>query len=246
MTTADRDTWITDHLDNERIDAITAERLATIEGDREYVDPHPGKKGSDRIVLDCGKCDGTGYYYAPSRIAWRATHADGHEVDGRLCFACNGKGRYSVLVSSRRATARKRVREYNAQLASARENARTYAVSVERDRLDAEYDKAVAASAQDVLDSCGYVEDEKFEGVTATVARTFTVEGIYGTSLAVILHDTAGIELAWFTTASPAWDLDGGETVEIKGAVKALEVYEGRPQVKVSRCKFTVIDTAAA
>lgn len=63
-----------------------------------YVDPFPGRKGSERITDTCGKCIGTGLYTAPTHFT------DGH---GRpICFDCRGTGTRSRLVSSARATAR--------------------------------------------------------------------------------------------------------------------------------------------
>jgi hypothetical protein len=63
-----------------------------------YVDPFPGRKGSDRIVETCGACGGDGIYKAPS-------------PHGTRCFPCDGTGEYSFLVSSRRATARRHAKE---------------------------------------------------------------------------------------------------------------------------------------
>lgn len=68
-----------------------------------YVDPFPGRKGSERVERVCGKCQGTGLYSGPT--GW--TDATG----APFCFACKGEGRSSVLVSSARATARRRARE---------------------------------------------------------------------------------------------------------------------------------------
>ena len=66
-----------------------------------YVEPFPGRKGSDRIVETCGKCSGQGV------INWgRVTVQRGNDID-RFCFQCGGSGEYSFLVSSRRATARR-------------------------------------------------------------------------------------------------------------------------------------------
>ncbi|QXE31788.1 hypothetical protein [Microbacterium paraoxydans] len=63
-----------------------------------YVDPFPGRKGSERITDTCGKCIGTGLYTGPTHFT------DGH---GRpICFDCHGTGTRSRLVSSARATAR--------------------------------------------------------------------------------------------------------------------------------------------
>jgi hypothetical protein len=63
-----------------------------------YVDPFPGKKGSDRIVRQCSGCHGTGIYQGPTPY-------------GPEHFDCHGTGEYSFLVSSARATAHRHVRE---------------------------------------------------------------------------------------------------------------------------------------
>jgi hypothetical protein len=88
----------------------------------EYVDPFPGRKGSDRIVETCSKCGGTGYYVGPTGIVWDGM---GRGVNEPLCFDCGGKGTTSVLVSSRRAWARAQAREA-AQIAE--QNARRVAL----------------------------------------------------------------------------------------------------------------------
>lgn len=70
----------------------------------EYVDPFPGRKGSDRIVEPCGKCAGTGVYQAPSGLTFY-TATVGAVTAG--CFDCRGTGTRSFLVSSARSTARR-------------------------------------------------------------------------------------------------------------------------------------------
>lgn len=71
----------------------------------DYVDPYPGRKGSERIYEKCGKCSGTGVYSGPSSISFY-TATVGAVTYG--CLQCKGTGRYSFLVSSARATARRR------------------------------------------------------------------------------------------------------------------------------------------
>lgn len=53
------------------------------DGELEYVDPFPGRKGSERVRSDCTKCRGRG---SLSTI-----------VDGGRCWACGGSGTVSVL-----------------------------------------------------------------------------------------------------------------------------------------------------
>ncbi|WP_282837996.1 hypothetical protein [Microbacterium flavum] len=88
-----------------------------------YVDPYPGRKGSERIVETCGRCEGTGVYHAPSKITFY-TSAVNDVTTG--CFSCAGTGVRSFLVSSARQTARRRAKEADrvcgaaAQIARAR------------------------------------------------------------------------------------------------------------------------------
>lgn len=69
-----------------------------------YVDPYPGRKGSERVWEDCGNCAGTGIYQGPSGLKIYTATVGG--VD-KGCFRCNGTGRISFLVSSARASARR-------------------------------------------------------------------------------------------------------------------------------------------
>lgn len=71
-----------------------------------YVDPFPGRKGSERVYETCWKCDGAG------SVSWGVNLSavvNGREVP-KVCFDCNGVGQTSRLVSSARATERARVK----------------------------------------------------------------------------------------------------------------------------------------
>lgn len=70
-----------------------------------YTEPFPGRKGSERIFETCGKCSGSGVVNFG-----RVTLVRGN-VSDRFCFDCGGTGRYSYLVSSRRATERNRAKK---------------------------------------------------------------------------------------------------------------------------------------
>jgi hypothetical protein len=67
-----------------------------------YVDPYPGKKGTDKVTVTCGKCRGTGIYNAPTRIKDRQGKP--------FCLDCSGAGSHTILVSSARSTARRQVK----------------------------------------------------------------------------------------------------------------------------------------
>lgn len=76
-----------------------------------YVDPYPGRKGSERIVEDCSRCGGSGLYVGPTNATFY-TATVGDTAPG--CFACKGTGKYSFLVSSARAKVRRHAREAKA------------------------------------------------------------------------------------------------------------------------------------
>ncbi len=70
-----------------------------------YVDPFPGRKGSDRVFDECSKCSGTGV------VSWGNVTFVAQGYEDRHCFDCGGSGKISRLVSSARATARRRAQE---------------------------------------------------------------------------------------------------------------------------------------
>lgn len=91
-----------------------------------YTDPCPGKKGEDRIVLECAKCSGTG------SVEW-GVDVDGavkvRDVDGKVktaiipkvCFDCLGTGEWVRKVKNIRAAERRRVNEHNKMIDAAAE-----------------------------------------------------------------------------------------------------------------------------
>lgn len=117
----------------------------------DYIDPFPGRKGSERVTITCWQCEGTGLYRAPSRIT---------DQSGRkYCFQCDGKGSTSVLVSSARARARRAAARAEQQQVHADEFA------VKNDRAAAElamHSPAFAQAWQDreLLDPYGASQHE--------------------------------------------------------------------------------------
>lgn len=121
-----------------------------------YVDPYPGRRGSERVYFDCSRCSGTG------SVSWGAD-VSGAVLDpttgrtrtvGRVCFQCNGVGRDSHLVSSARAAERRRVAATRKALADAQdrvarreaeEAAQAAEVEEARARYSAEHPEAVEA-----------------------------------------------------------------------------------------------------
>lgn len=158
-----------------------------------YVDPYPGRPGSERVYFDCGRCNGAG------SVSW------GADVDGalhdpatgkerivpRVCFQCNGVGRDSHLVSSARSSARRRVAATKQALADARDRmarreAKEAALAAEveatRTRYAAEHPEAVAAlqalrpgsfaeSVRATFEASGYLTASQAEVVVRMAAE---------------------------------------------------------------------------
>ena len=70
--------------------------------------------------------------------------------------------------------------------------------------------------------------------VEVTVLKLNTFETDYGTTFLFILADAAGNSLVWFASNNV---LDVGDTVTIKGTVKAQNDRDGRKQTVLTRCK---------
>lgn len=140
-----------------------------------YVDPYPGRKGSDRIWSECGKCSGTGSVSWGIDVDGVVNYTDGtRRVVSRVCFDCNGVGRTSHLVSSARATARRQAREAEAAAA------RAVAYVAEQAAKKAETDAKRAEFAAD--------HGDVVEWVTANAGRSQFAE-----SLADTLEEYAGL-----------------------------------------------------
>lgn len=82
---------------------MTETRIPTME--ELYVDPYPGKKGTERVAQTCGRCGGSGLFEW-SRVVYRGRSG----AEAPWCFDCDGSGTASVLVSSVRGTLRRRAR----------------------------------------------------------------------------------------------------------------------------------------
>lgn len=67
---------------------------------------YPELRGTDRITEECGRCAGSGLYDGPTSATF---HTATIGTTGPGCFYCQGVGSRSVLVSSVRARARRRV-----------------------------------------------------------------------------------------------------------------------------------------
>ena len=69
---------------------------------------------------------------------------------------------------------------------------------------------------------------------TLTVKKVTQLENYFGTSTFYLFEDESGNEYCWTTSAR---QLDLGETYEVRGTVKAHQVYKGKKQTVLTRCK---------
>lgn len=227
-----REQWIADRRDPEAVAAHAAEIIADAQDTKTYTDPHPGKKGTDRIVYVCDKCGGSGQYFQPSSM-------------GDMCFRCNGTGETSRLVSTERGYARQDVNEYNAMQQDRRDNAHQYAADYAEQRLaeqwnealDDEEAKAATAAAERAAET--YPEGEKFDNIRATVSRQMFIDNNYGGTLltAFTLDGDDTTEMVWFSNSQAAYRLEPGDRLTLSGTTKDTGTYRGRASVKVARCK---------
>ena len=67
-----------------------------------------------------------------------------------------------------------------------------------------------------------------------TVVKVIELEGYYGKSTFYLFEDESGNEYCWTTAAR---QLELGETYEVRGSVKAHQVYKGKNQTVLTRCK---------
>lgn len=137
-----------------------------------YVDPYPGRKGSERITENCGSCGGDGIYHAPSGLTfYTATVGAVHKG----CFACHGTGKTSRLVSSARATVRR------AASIRAECEARAEMWAAERENFKAKY-AAELAMAAEMADKVPAAREalETYEGLGACDEAEYKLKGLAG------------------------------------------------------------------
>lgn len=223
----------------------TATKPATFKSDllgtvvlHSYVDPHPGKTGTDRVAAPCSRCGGSGYF-----------RCYGHIYGGR-CFQCGGNGQGSVSVATVRRHAR--VEAFNAEYAEQIANAR--AVAAEAARIAqaaadfaADYDAAHAENARRAAMVQGFLgatgEKVTFTG-TVTVAKY--IAGSYNRSSSMFLVFTAanGMVATGFSSSQTVMGLERGDVVEVTAKVKATDTYNGQQQTKLTAIKATVREAA--
>lgn len=205
-----------------------------------YVDPYPGRKGSDIVSEDCGWCSGTGVYTGKSGYQFY-TPATGGVNTG--CFHCTGLGHYNRKVSSIRATARRRVNSTNQRRADAADMAETWAAEAAV-RLAKDWDEALEEEARRAAAPKGFWgEVDDVVNLTATVRKATTYEGQnYMTGSPelkglVIFTNAAGQPAIYYTTTTQAAKFEEDHTYTIKATVKkhGADSRTGDDQTVVTR-----------
>lgn len=199
-----------------------------------YVDPFPGRKGSDRIYEECAKCSGRGVVNY-GNVTFRA-----HGVEDRHCFDCGGSGQTSALVSSLRSTARRQAKAQTLRNAEAADFA-AEAPAREAAKLEADHEAALRVEAARAAKPKGFLgtEGERVRNLNAQVAmiRSFESQN-YQTGAPelkyLVKFDVLGRTAVWFT-GNPG-SLEEGQFVSLTGTVKGFDNYQGEDQTVLTRC----------
>jgi hypothetical protein len=198
-----------------------------------YVDPAPGAANSDRVPESCWRCDGTGY----TCFKW---------VANGVCFHCGGTGtHYAAAVTVRkRAKADAYYRDYEAEIQAywAERNAAEQAAAKAAE-FAAAWDEAHAEQARRAALVNGFLGEvgDKIT-VTGTVQVAKYISGSWNRSSSVFLvvkADTGHI-VKTFSSSQSVFALDRGDQVELTGAVKAHEAYNGQDQTVLIRVKAVI------
>ena len=199
----------------------------------EYVDPMPGKLGSERVRETCWKCDGVG------TVSWGNVTFVAQGTEDRHCFNCLGKGWTSVLVSSLRTRARKATKgqthaNYLAALEEATRPEREAAAAQARQEAEEREAARQAAKPKGFLGA----EGERLRNLNAQVVGVYGYEATNFVTGApehrvVIKFDVLGKVAVWFT----GWTtLEAGEFVSLTGTVKSHGERDGEEQTILTRC----------
>ncbi|WP_306358762.1 MULTISPECIES: hypothetical protein [unclassified Nocardia] len=218
-----------------------------------YVDPYPGRKGSDTVAEKCGNCD-NGIYAAPTRLKWSR-----NGVEAPWCLACEGSGTRPIKVSSVRARVRRAANQAkrDRELAPYRDWLAAEARYLE---IVAAEDAAYAEDAAREARKTGYLAEvgAKVTDLTGeiTTAYRFDASDFRGreiTKMMLVVTLADGKVVKWVSGGSAAFGLwsgetfrawERGDTVRIDRAiVKKHTVYRktGQEQTELKNVKLTLL-----
>lgn len=194
----DRATWITDNLDEDRINADIRRICSTPVHD--YTDPYPDRKGDETVNHPCGHCKGTG------------------------CVNCNNTGWRTRTVQSVRNQLRSKARQSQKNHDTAVHTSRKTATDIERTRLGALYDERTAHLRDSRLRDSGYTVGAKLRNIPVTVLRSWSQDGPYGRNHNIVFSDhTTGAELHWITQHKIADALTVGRKLTVSGTIVSID-----------------------
>lgn len=202
-----------------------------------YEDPFPGRKGSERIKSDCGRCGGTGVYQGPSGYKFH-TPAVGAVDTG--CFHCEGRGYTSSLVSSLRASERRRINAANARRAADADFLAEAPVREAQEMAEA-LEAAYAEQARRDAKAKGHLGEigERLRNLNAEVVMEHQYEdqnfvtGAPESKTILKFRTASGHVLVWYTSWTT---LREGDKVSLTGTVKKHSSRDGEDQTIITRC----------
>ena len=106
------------------------------------------------------------------------------------------------------------------------------------ERVDLQAALAAEDEGRDFLAPVGDKIDQRMVVKVATAVDTQ-----YGLSRLVVFEAADGGEAKTFGTAAWLWDLEPGDTVQIRGTVKVHDTYNGMKQTVLTRTKGEIIET---
>ncbi len=205
-----------------------------------YVDPYPGKVGTDKAPVPCGRCGGKGRIDAFSHVL------------GGVCFGCNGHGVQFTTVATLRkhAKAEAFAAEYGDQIAAYwAEVDRKNAEAAKAAEYAAAWDEAHKEAARRAAMVQGFVGEvgDKVKGLVGTVqVAKYTAAQRYGWSASMFIIVTLdnGQVLKFSGSGESLFGVARGDKVTVAGAVKDQQVYNGQQQTVLTRVKLAKVEEA--
>lgn len=201
-----------------------------------YVDPFPGKIGTDKVPGTCGRCGGSGYFDCFRHIysGW--------------CFQCLGAGTVLVSVTTMRRHAK--IAAFNSEYADQIEAANAVLAAAQAaaraaEDFAADWDAAHAENAIRAARVQGFL-GEVGDKVTATgtVAVAKYMSGSYNRSatMFLIVNVDGGQVVKISGSAKSLFSVGRGDRVQVTGKVKAHTAYNGQDQTVLTFAQATVLD----
>lgn len=200
-----------------------------------YIDPHPGRKGSETVPGTCGRCGGSGY----TCFVW---------VHNGICFQCGGNGNWPITINTVRKHARADAyqRDYAPELAAHDELQRyleAEAWHIEDQRQRAEEAAREAERQANMVQGFIAPIGDKIAGIDITVKVAKYIPGTYNRSsrMFVVGETDTGQVVMFGGSAKSVMALERGDKATIlTGKVKDHDAYNGQDQTVLSHVKVEI------